>query len=1083
MHTASSLKTPFLASPIVTTPSEPDDRGQLPPEEITPSSDSPVPHANPTAPGSLAENEQPQAPHNPDEGLPDWEPLTPELVEDEAIRGDFVIRWAVVGLALLFGFAPIADTRTLVHVRSGEYLAAHGFLPPGRDPFSYTANDRSWINLSWMFDLIAAGIHSASGGIGLTIVQGVLAGVAFGLLAHTYSSGIRTWWGSICAALALLACYPQFTAQPELITLVGLALILWIAHRSNESSNSRMLWSCVAVVWFWAQLDPRAFLGWMLLMCLAAGESLRRREDSGLGQVLWWQVACASLAVTFIHPFHWNAWLSPVRLFTMDYPALQQAFTRPGSVEMGFYPITFQAFWETINHDSIAALVLFAATVVSLVLNRERLHPGHLIAVVVFNVLGCLATHELAAASLVNCVVCTVNAQSWYRHRFGQVYSVDWRELLFSRGGRAVTVLTYFGLAWLVISGRIDGPAGRRTALGIDEILQVQMDSYLRIAPDNLDDRPFHFVARQGDLLIWSGQKSFIDTRASLFSGSGEKDLIALHDRTRRALQKRRSIQAGSGEPEIWKATFEKYQITHTLPRLSGPNPGPDYLTFSDLLSSSDWVLTRLTPSTGVFYRNAEGTAVAEHAAKHRFDFVQNAFQTESTLLETSRVCARPPTMADGLFSARHPRYPAPIQLAGHYLQLAASNGEMSPRARIACALLAIRESAAGLREDSNSADGYYTLGRAYLILDRVETNLMSEAGVRWFNTVRYYQAVAALHQAALLRPTDQRIQFDLLGMFERTQRGELALEAIRHFKRIRPVTAESTEEERKQREQLLNIEISLEEVLAKIETQVEQQLADGADRFQVAAGAYQAGAVRLAIRTLEDDPIYTQQNPLARSTLGSWMIEAGRVQEGLDAMEQVAMTGGASGWRDSVAGALLVNGEYQRAIDLWRDQMNESISNSTQATLLTLPFLTLNSVWMSADQYPFTQMAAAGEVVGNVRLEVTSLMYQIGQAQLELGDVAGATKTFQSVFNKARNTQLQPLIKFYLEALTDSPIEIPSVESPTLEEFEPMGEEPTPKDEPKTGSGEKVSTGKKVLPNRERALPTPEKALPKSPD
>jgi tetratricopeptide (TPR) repeat protein len=1070
MNTASIVKTPFLASLIVTTPSEPDDHGQLPPEEITPSSESPVPDANPPVPGPSAENEQPQVPQNPDEGLPEWEPLTPELVEDEAIRGDFVIRWAVVGLALLFGFAPIADTRTLVHVRSGEYLASHGFLPPGLDPFSYTANDRAWINLSWMFDLIAAGIHGVSGGIGLTIVQGVLAGVAFGLLAHTYSTGIRTWWGSICAALALLACYPQFTSQPELITLVGLALVLWISHRSSESGNSRMLWSCVPVVWLWAQLDPRAFLGWLLLMCLAAGESLRRREDSGLGHGSWWQVACASLAVTVIHPFHWNAWASPVRLFAVDYPALQQTFTRPGSVEMGFYPMTYQAFWDTINHDSIAALVLFAATVVSLVLNRERLHPGHLIAVVVFNVLGGLATHELAAVSLVNCVVCTINAQSWYRHRFGQVYSVDWRELLFSRGGRAVTVLTYFGLAWLVISGRIDGPQGRRTALGFDEILQVQMDSYQQIAPDNLDDRPFHFVARQGDLLIWSGQKSFIDTRASLFSGSGESDLIALHDRTRRALQKKRSIQAGSGEPEIWKATFEKYQITHALPRLSGPIPGPDYYTFSDLLSSSDWVLTRLTPSTSVFYRNVEGTQAAEYAATNQFDFVRKAFQTEDALPETARVCARPPTMADGLFSARHPRYPGPIQQAGHYLQLATPRGETSPRIRVACALLAIRESTAGLREDSNSADGYYTLARAYLVLDDVETSLMREAGLRWFNTVRYYQTVAALHQAALLRPTDQRIQSDLLGMFERTQRGELALEAIRHFKRIRPVTAETTEDERKQREQLLNVEISLEEVLAKIETQVEQQLADGADRFQVAAGAYQAGAVRVAIRTLEDDPIYTQQNPIARGTLGSWLIEAGRVQDGLDAMEQVARTGGVPGWRDSVAGTLLINGEYQRAIDLWRDQANESISNSTQATLLTLPFLTLNSVWMSPDQYPFTQMAAAGEVVGNVRLEVASLMYHMGQAQLELGDVAGARKTFESVFPKARNTQLQPLIKFYLEALTGSPIEIPTAESPELEEFEPMGEASSPKDKPKPGTGEKV-------------LPTGEKVLPKSPD
>ena len=81
-----------------------------------------------------------------DEGLPEWEPLTPELVEDEAIRGDFVIRWVVVGLALLLGISQISETRTLIHLKNGEYLLNHGLLPSGKDVFTYTANDRKWVN-------------------------------------------------------------------------------------------------------------------------------------------------------------------------------------------------------------------------------------------------------------------------------------------------------------------------------------------------------------------------------------------------------------------------------------------------------------------------------------------------------------------------------------------------------------------------------------------------------------------------------------------------------------------------------------------------------------------------------------------------------------------------------------------------------------------------------------------------------------------------------------------------------------------------------------------------------------------------
>ncbi len=1021
-------------------PAEPaDDDGQIHPQDATPPSDQPSVPAE--ASSTSANPTKSETPPNPDEGLPEWEPLTPELVEDEAIRGDFVIRWAVVGLALLFGFAPIFDTRTLVHIRTGDYLATHGFLPPAHDVFSFTASDRKWVNLSWLFDLMAAGTHSVAGGIGLSILQGLLAGIAFGLIANTHRTGIRTWWGSICAVLALLVCYPQFTVQPELMTLVGMGVLLRLLLRVEETASPRMLWSSVAVIWVWSQFDTRAFLGWLLLVCMAIGESLRRTAESRQRRSLWWQVALASLAVTIIHPFLWESWLSPIRLFVSDYPALQQAFPRPGTTEVAFYPITLPAFWGLINHDSIAALVLLVATVVSLVLNRERLHPGHLVAVVVFNGLACLATHELAAASLVNCVVCTINAQTWYRHRFGQVYSIDWRELLFSRGGRAVTVVSFFALAWLVISGRIDGPAGRRTGLGFDEGLQVQMDSYRQTATDNLDDHPFHFATRQGDLLIWSGQKSFIDMRAGLFSGTGDNDLIALHSRTRNALQQKRKSRPGSGEPEVWKATFEKYQLTHTMPRLSGPFPAPDYLTFGDLLSSSEWALTELTASTAVFYRDDKSAAVAEHLAKHRVDFVQQAFRAEYKVPETVRTCARPATLSDSLFSVRQPRYPAGVQLAGHYAQLGTAPGNISPQTRVACALLAVRQATAGLREDSNSADGYHSLGLAYVILNRVETGLMNEAGLQWFSAVRHYQAIAALQQAALLRPDDQQVYLDLLGLFTRSQRGELALDAIQQVKRIRPVTAESSEEDRKQREQLLNVEFSLEEMLAKIQSQVEQQLQNGADRFQVAAFAHRSGAVRLAIQTLEDEPIYKESNLLAKGSLGAWLIEAGRIQEGLDALEQAS--GSVPGWRDSVATSLLINGDYPRAIELWRDQIRETTTNSTQAALLTLPFVTLNPVWIASDQYPFTHSAAAGEVVGNVRAENAMLMFQIGLAQLEQGDNTAATKSWQSVLDNAPNTQLRPLLKFYLEVLTSKTIEFPPSEPPTLEEFEPMGEEP----------------------------------------
>ena len=63
--------------------------------------------ANPT--------ELPVPPAATTEGLPEYEPLTPEMVEDEAVRGDFVMKWAVILLAVLFGCTLVVETSTLVH--------------------------------------------------------------------------------------------------------------------------------------------------------------------------------------------------------------------------------------------------------------------------------------------------------------------------------------------------------------------------------------------------------------------------------------------------------------------------------------------------------------------------------------------------------------------------------------------------------------------------------------------------------------------------------------------------------------------------------------------------------------------------------------------------------------------------------------------------------------------------------------------------------------------------------------------------------------------------------------------------------
>ncbi|MFM7160994.1 MAG: hypothetical protein ACKO3P_11570, partial [Planctomycetaceae bacterium] len=165
------------------------------------------------------------------EEFEDYEELTPELVEDEAIRGDFMLRWAVVFAAFLLGATKIGEAPTLVHVKTGQYLASHGVLPPRNDVFSSTAVDRPWYNLSWLFDLVVGLVHTMAGFAGLSAFKAVLVAVTFGLVVHTSRRNTPTWWTAVCGALALLACHQRLMAQPTLFTFLGLALLFWGLNR------------------------------------------------------------------------------------------------------------------------------------------------------------------------------------------------------------------------------------------------------------------------------------------------------------------------------------------------------------------------------------------------------------------------------------------------------------------------------------------------------------------------------------------------------------------------------------------------------------------------------------------------------------------------------------------------------------------------------------------------------------------------------------------------------------------------------------------------------------------------------------
>lgn len=987
--------------------------------------------------------------------MPEYEPLTPELIEEEAIRGDFVLKWAVVLLAFMLGSSRIGETATLVHVKTGQYLAAHGILPPTHDVFSYTANDRPWTNLAWGFDLVAAGVHDLGEWVGLSLFKAILATLAFTLVVRISRPGLPTWWGAVCAAIALLACHVRLSMQPALMTLLGTSLTLWLLHNwQQQKGRCNRLWLLVPVFLVWSNSDPRMFLGLALLLLYGAGDGLgaalgwggSMRPDT---RRQFWLVFAGCVVASMVHPFGWKTLTAPAMIYGGEYAAFRASVRDVAAVaDLQFFPMTYGPVWAAANLDIsfLAGLLLIAVAAISFLLNGRRLELSHVVLYVGCVAFAVLALHELPVTGLVCCVLAVLNGQAWYASRFRQTYSIDTREVLFSRGGRALTVLAFFAIAFLGGTGRLREVQAPRTGYGIDQNLAAAIDSFRDLLQDSFDDRPFNFVPAQGDVLIWLGQRVFVDNRRNLYYGRGEADLLKLHSDVRNALRNKRSEGiGGSGDKGLWKKAFDQFQVTHVLPRLTGASP--DYLTLVDLLSAQeDWQLTRLGAASAVFYRlDTRNPELARFVAKQRLNIVDEAFKKPASLPTPRVEWVHPPTFYETYVWSRKREVPNSIQEALHLVHLAARAQTPSP-----AAILGIRKAQAGLATAPDCAEGYLALGRAYWLLGRWESFAIGNPNPLR-DGLRYFQAVASFNQALVANPALQAARLDAYQMYEAAGKADLAMRELEFINRAMAALPEGSEEELAERDQMLRREEYFHKMMEALEIELAQLTQQGYGPAQLALFAYQQrGCVLKALEQLDRNPEVLEQMDVKRLRV-LLLIESGRAEEAYietGMLEEVARQGGnAQGWTELTAIASLANADYLRAVQLWSDSADTIDRISLQRLLAGIAPSPANPQ-SPQPPWPTTVTEAAAMYFTQRPQLVSSMRRQVAMVELEAGGLEKAQRNFRAMLQANPETPARPLAAFYLQQITGEEIDPlpPSERIPILFEEEPDAKKPDTK-------------------------------------
>ncbi len=606
-----------------------------------------------------ASSEEPRHPFTyraPAEGAPETPSTLLDDLADEARRNDAMLVWAAGLVALVFACTTIADSQVLVHVKTGEYLASHGVLPPRTDVFSASATDRPWINLSWLFDLGLAGLHAIGGMTALTIFQCVAAvGLVVLVMASRHRS-VTPWWAAFVVALLAVAAMPHLEASPYLVTLLGIATTLWLLVRARDG-DSRAVWLLVPLFLVWSNLDPRMFLGLAVLVLYGLGESVgwllgRPGFENSSARTRYWLAVGASVVATLVNPFFWRAPLGALLLYGRVDPAFREYYGNETAwLKFAHSPLFQHPSAAMLDTSLLAGLLLAAVALATFVLNRRRVDAGEVVLWLGFVGFGIAAGREWPTAAVVFAILAIRNAEDWYRNSFRQTYGTDRGELIFSRGGRAVTVLAFAAVAVLWLTGRIIADDGRRPGLGLDPLVEGQVESMSSILADSYDRKVFNFHAAQGDLLIWLGFEPYIDHRLEVFAGSGKADddsLIGKHDDVRHALLFASADDPRSGRPDVWKPALEESGIVQAMPRLTFPSPS--YHTYFDLLRSGDWRLIELGAAGALFCRNnSTDPAVADHVRKNAINLAALAFRQPASDVKLDAVWPREQSWSDTL--------------------------------------------------------------------------------------------------------------------------------------------------------------------------------------------------------------------------------------------------------------------------------------------------------------------------------------------------------------------------------------------------------------------------------------------------
>lgn len=482
-------------------------------------------------------------------------------------------------------------------LRTGQWILQQGTVP-ARDVFSYTALGHEWIELRWLFCVLAHGGWQLGGAPLLIVAQTLILAAVFLLLAWPVRQLLSSPFVLALLSLGVIGASHRFVVRPELISFLFVVAYLVVLQRFGEAKGLTPFWLLPALQVIWVNSHTLFVLGPALVWLFAAGrwvQSLLRGKPDHASLRRFALLALLTSAACLVNPYLHRGALFPLKLFQ----EIQPESVTGRSIQEFRSPLGLP-HWEPFL---IATDMLGLVSAWTFLRRWRRLDIARLAVWAAFLYLSLLALRNAIFFALV---------ATWASlHNLAESGGEDpaSRPRSWGRAWRLshlCLALAWLACAWFVVTDRYPRWLGspQRFGLGVVDSLtpRAAVDFLLEARAQT---QLFHDLG-DGSYLIWAAAgrfPAFVDGRLEVYGDAFLTHYLQLCERRWDSV-------------EEWNRVADAHGIRTVMLHRAGHGP-----LLALLRHAPEWPLVYLDGHNVVFARD-----IPEHAAllrEHRIDLTQ----------------------------------------------------------------------------------------------------------------------------------------------------------------------------------------------------------------------------------------------------------------------------------------------------------------------------------------------------------------------------------------------------------------------------------------------------------------------------